>query len=299
MKKILTIKILIILLFTLRGYGQNYKKIIPSLPETTHDSIIFQHCIDSITKYVYLDSRKIKPYMEAAEEILKNESALTSRHKLDFDIQRIYNEYNYNNNLGVLKIIESNREMVKADGILKSQKKQFKYLEGYTLLTLGEIDNAQEIFYELLDIATANKDTSLMMQSLSSLGKVFSEQGDFANAEKYSLDYYALIPQNKLTHKATFYIELVQLYFDNKQYDKADFYNKKALNLADSLDLVDFHIDFLLQKVSICLVKDDVAQAKAAYRKARDIEKNIGNSHYLKRCMIAYATILNMSLIHI
>lgn len=292
MRKTLTILFLLILLYSSPCNCQNYNNIISTISESTHDTTIFQHCIDSISKYVYIDSRKIKPYMDAAEEILSKESDLPSRLKLDLIIQRIYNQYNYDDNLGIFQIIENNREMLELEGIPTKQKNHFKYLEGYTLMTLGEIDNAQEIFYELLDIAIENKDTSLMMQSISSLGKLYGQQDDYTNAEKYLLEFSSLIPAKKTSHRATYYIELVQLYIDSKQYDKAEFYNELALKYADSTDLVDIQIDYLLQKVEICLIKENPAKAVKAYEKAKEIEKNIGNPNYLKRCRLAYAKIL-------
>ncbi len=280
------------LLYVLPSYGQTYDNIISTISENTPDSTVFQHCIDSIAKYVYLDSRKMKPYMDAAEEMLSNESELPNRQRLEYVIQLIYDEYNYNNSLGVFKIIESNREMLKLEGIPQKQKNQFKFLEAYSLLTLGQIDDAQEVFYELLNIATVNKDTSLMIQSLSSLGKLFGEQGDIENAEKYSFQFFELIPENKTTHKATYYSELVQFYIDSELYDKAQHYNQVALQLADSLDLMDLQLDFLLQSVYISLEKDNPALANKSYQEARKVQEILDNPNYLMRCRIAYANIL-------
>lgn len=280
-------------MFVLPSYGQTYSHIISNVTENTEDSIVFQHCIDSIAKYVYLDSRKIKPYMDLAEDLISNESKLSNRQLLDFEFQRIYNEYNYNNTLGVYKIIERNRDKLNLNGITQKQKNHFNYLDAYTLLTLGEVDSAQEKFYELLDFASQNKDTSLMLQNLSSLGRLLGLQGDTENAEQFFFKFNALIPKHKTTHRAAFYSELIQLYIGSRQYDKAEQYNELALEFADSLNLVDLQVDFLLQKVSISLEKGNPTLAIDAYKEARKIAETIDNQNYLERCMIAYARILD------
>ncbi len=292
MKKYLLFNILFIMLLAISGNCQNYIDIIKSADKNTPDSIILQNCIDSISKYVYLDSRRITPFMEASEKLINEGSDIPNRLRLDYVIQQIYNEYNYNNNLGIFELIESNKAMLSLDGLSIKQINNFKYLEAYTLLSLGEVDDAQEIFYELYEISKETRDTSLMLQTLSSLGSLFEQQGEFVNAEKYYFDFINLLPPNKGTHKANFYIDLVQLYIESKQYEKAEKYNSIALKLADSLELVDLQIDFLLQKATINLETNKPNLARESYYKARNIQERIGNSNYLKKCLITYANIL-------
>ena len=189
MMKALNLSILVIFLIATPCYGQIYSDIISTSNENTHDSVIFQHCLDSIKKYVNLDSRKIKPYIAVCEEMLSGQAELSDRHRFSYVIERIYIEYDKDNLLGVLEIIEDNRKMLDWEGVLPQQKSEFTFTEGFSLLLLGEVEDAQKTFYELLDGAKAEQDTTLMLQSLFSLGKLFRMQNDFVNAEKYSLKY--------------------------------------------------------------------------------------------------------------
>lgn len=292
MKKASLLSFLFILLLVKHSNGQNYSSIIFTASENTADSVIFQNCLDSIIKYVYLDSRKIEPYTKICDQMLNQPTELSNRHRFEYVIQRIYNEFNYKNILGVLEIIETNRKMLDEEGVLPEQKNQFKYLNGYTLLLIGEVGTAQEVFFELLDHAKEKRDSSLMMQSMSSLGKLFGMQNDFVSGEKYTLEFLKLIPEDKPVHKVNGYFELIRLYLESKQIDKAEYYNQVALHLVDSLSLVDFQVDFLLQKVSISLEKDKPDIAMDAYRKASMVANEIGNPNYQQLCKLSYAEIL-------
>jgi len=230
--------------------AQSYKNIISTSSENTPDSTIFQNCLDSIQKYVYLDSRKIKPYIALCEEMLANGKELSNRHRLDYVIQIIYDEFNYNNYLGIVKIIEDNRKMLDMEGVLYSQKTLFNYLDGYTSLVLGEIESAQSTFQGMLDVAKTENDTIVMLQAHNSLGKLLTEQGDFDNAEKHLLEFYKMIPLNKQLHRTKANIELVDLYFKKNQTDKVQYYNEIGLHEADSLNAFDLKLEFLLNKVN-------------------------------------------------
>lgn len=290
MKKLLAFICFLLLVNT--SYSQNYSNIISGTNENTADSVIFQHCIDSIEKYVYLDSRKIEPYFDVCKQMLEHGAELSNRHRFDYIMQTIYNEYNYNNTLGVLQIIESNREMLSWDDVLPVQKNGFKYLTGYTLLSMGEVESAQEIFYELLEIGTQKKDTSLLVQSLGALGKLFIAQNEFDDAEKYTLEFIKTIPDDLHLHKVNAYVDLIDLYIKSKQVGKAENYNNLSLHLVDSLDLKDLKVDFLLQKVTINLEKGKVDIALNTHKEALAAAKAIGNPIYEQECVLSYADIL-------
>jgi len=224
--------------------------------------------------------------------MLEGESVVSNRLRFAYVLERIYNEYNYDNIFGILKIIENNRKMLDWDGVLPEQKHQFIYLEGYNLMSMGEVDDAQKMFYELLDIANVKNDTSLMLQSLKSLGELFTNQNDFVNAEKYSLRYLKLLPEDEPLHKAIFYVDLVNVYLKSKQLNKAEYYNQEALELVNANGFVDIQVDFLLHKISINLEKRKPDVALDAYREASELAESIGNDYYQKRCKLSYAEIL-------
>ena len=292
MKIAIKISLFFVMLCASPCFGQNYSDLISTASEETPDSVIFDHCLDSISKYVYLDSRKIKPYTSACEEMLTDSTELSNRHRLEYVIQRIYIEYNYDNTFGALEIIETNRKMLELEGIRPVLKNRFKYLQGYTLLLIGETESAQDCFYELLDFAKTNRDTSLMAQSVGSLGKLFGMQKDYENAEKYALEFLELIPDKKPVHKVNGYVELISLYLENESIDKAEYYSEIALKLADSLNLVEFQVELLLNSVSVNIHRENAKVALEKYRKAYDIAEKTGNRNSQKLCKQSYAEIL-------
>lgn len=293
MRKLISLSLLFTLLSISYCYGNSYFSTFPHLPENTPDSIIFQHCVDSIRKYVYVDSRKIKPYQSICQEILANKGDHLSKNlQLKFVIQQIYDQYNHNNMLGAVELIKNNQNIAESSGISKSQKNQFNYLNGYTLLVLGETEDAQTIFYELLDFAQQESDTSSMMQSLSALGKLFADQNDFNKAEKYYLNFHQIIPKDHFTHKVNAAVEMVELYLEHGQIEKAKYHNEKALALADSLNIIDLKIDLLLHKISISLLEKKLLLAIETHRKATIIAEKMNNTFYQQICKKNYAHIL-------
>lgn len=292
MKKKIGFCIIITIFSIVQCLAQSNNNIIFPNTENTPDSIIFQNCIDSIDKYVYLDSRKIKPYVLLCEEMIRDQKELPNSHRLEFVIQCIYNEYNYNDYFGAFKLIETNRKLLDLEGILPSQKNQYKYLDGHTAMVLGEIGNAQRIFYELLEMAQENNNVPVILQSMSSLGKVFSEQNDFDNAEKYFLEYEKIIPDSSQLNKINNHISLVRLYLKNDKIDKAEYYNEMALKVSESLNALDFRLDILLLKIAISIEKGRVDIAKEAHKEASVIAEKMDNYSYQQLCKTNYAEIL-------
>lgn len=75
-----------------------------------------------------MDSRKIKPYMKVCNEMLKHNSELSNRHRFAYIFECIFNEFNHNNSLGILQMIEDNRKMLDWEGVIPKQRNQIKYL---------------------------------------------------------------------------------------------------------------------------------------------------------------------------
>ncbi len=291
MKKINLILILICFIGSF-CFGQSYTSLITTSNENTADSVIFQHCLDSISKYVYLDSRKIKPYKAICEQMLANNSALTNRHRLGFVIECIYDQYNSGNSMGAFKIIETNKKLLDQDDVLTAQKTQLKYLEGFTLLELGESEDAQRRFYDLLAFAQANKDTTTIVQVSYSLGLLFTYQNEFENAEKYFTSCSNLIPPHKVSYRLNTNLEIVKMYIKSGQIDKAQYHNKISLHLTDSLNNPDLKLDFLLLQVDIDLEKGHPERTHEVHKEATMIAKKMGIPFYRQKCLRSYAKIL-------
>lgn len=262
--------------------------------ENIPDSTLFNNYLDSIEKYVYQDSRKMIKYKLLCEEMISSGKELSNANRFEFVIQSIYYQYTQDNTLEAFRIIETNKKMLDLDGISHSQKQGFKYLDGYTSMILGNIDIAQATFYQLMAKALEKKDTSSLFQALNSLGETYERQQDYDNAEKYYLDSYHLIKkmENRENSKIHVFLILTNLYLNKDDLSNAEYYNSFALNLADSLKVLDFKFDLLLQKVDLLIKKKQVLSAEKTYQEAFSLAKEMNNSHYFNVCNKTYAKIL-------
>ena len=136
-KNLYIISILLLVINPLFSQIQNDKE---SNLETLPDSLVFQNYIDSISKYVYRDSRKIEDYVSLCQTMITSGKELSNANRLDFVLNKTYYQYTLDNTLKVVEIIETNRSMLELKGISYKQKKNFKYLDGYTSMVLGNIN---------------------------------------------------------------------------------------------------------------------------------------------------------------
>ena len=292
MKSLIVSLVLIISFGLSPAFGQG-TDIITTATEETPDSTLFNNCLDSIEKYVYLDSRKIKPYVSLADELLRKSEIISSRQHLDYVMLMIYNEFNYAHHLGIAKMILDNSYLLSAPGITKSQRRQFKYLDGFTSMMLGDLEKAQVTFYDMLETAKIENDTSSLLQALASLGTTFTKANDYVNAENYYKEYLALIPSNRPSLRLSGYVDMVDAFIANRDFSNAEKYSELGLSVADSLKAKDFKVELLLDKIKINIEQKAYGVAARTYAEANSLALEMENASYEQNCKALYGQLLH------
>lgn len=293
MKKYLFTTILFVFFISNLVCGKSLTKI-DSKEGNSPDSLVFQTYLDSIEKYVYMDSRKILEYVTLCEEMITEDKSLSNTNRLNFVIQNIYYQYTLDSLLEISRLIETNRKMLELSGIPNSIKKNFQYLDGFTSKVLGDQESAQKIFYQLLEDAIENNDTSTIYRSLHFLGTIYLDQKDYEKAEEYLLRSYELakVLRKTVSTKIHPILDLVDLYIEKGELENASYFNEIGLQMSDSLNLLDFKFDFMLNKVIILEKKNEISLAKNAYDKCLAHATLMNNSYYLRGCKEILASIL-------
>lgn len=289
-----TIHIISILLFVIHPLFSQTQDKKEFILETAPDSIVFKNYNDSIAKYVYRDSRRIDEYLSLCEDMITHDKELSNANRLDFVLNKIYYQYTLDNTLKVVELIETNKGMLELKGISYKQKKNFKYLDGYTSMVLGNLEAAQTTYYELLNESLDQKDSSITFQALYALGEIYLTQKEYNTAEKYFLDAYELIKKigKNSGNRVHVYIELVKLYIKKEDFIKAQNFNEIGIHLSDSLKMLDFKFDFLLNQVDILIQRNKIIAARDAYNQSLTFAMKMENSSYEKKCKEEYLQLL-------
>ncbi len=290
--------ILLFTLFTLSNsslIAQSVKGNHSAFTENTHDSTRFEMFVDSITTYIYVDNQKVKEYFQKCEHLIKNGLDISSKLKVKYIVYKVYDELGKENQLKSYELLKDNRHLLDNAGVTIKQKNQFKYLEGYTQMVLGDFEFAQNAYHELLKYGELHKDTVVTIQALYSLGQLFSIQKDFEKAEQYYLREYDIeVARNKRgPRSAQIILELINLYIESKQLEKASHYVEQGLEVVNEFNAKDLKVDMLRFKGEIAIENGDIATAQTAYNKAALMAYELENNTSLKYCKKLKAKIYN------
>lgn len=257
--------------------------------ENANEQDKFQMYVDTIYKYLYLNTDTVDHYFQACQDIIEKKVPLSDSSLFAYIIQEIYYAHVKENALAAFKIITKHEHLLEATVIPEELKNNFIYIRGFTYMALGDLDFAQKSFYQLIDNGEKQRDTSQILKGLFSLGQLLNDERDLVGATEcfdrlLSLDKSHMKP----TTVPLINIELSEVYHKSKEIEK-------ALDLIDSslvlLEEQKMHVlkpDFLLLKGEIVLEKKDYqlawkmqAEAEALAKKNQDLT-NIGNSAEFK-----------------
>jgi len=241
--------------------------------ESTRDSTKFNAFLQIIFDNNLFNSPISIEYLEKCQKLLDNGAAIPNKYLLEYALARATFEQNNNEEIKSYQILKEAKELANAPDVSNQLRNQYKYIEAYTLMILGDYEVAQKSYYELLEESKENKDTISMVDALFSLGQLFSLKEDYSSAQKYFLRIY----QMKMDaggikgYDIQLYSEIIGLYLQMENFEKAEMYNNDALAIVDSSIVSELKLEFLLFQVDIELEKSNITAAKKAYQAAKDL----------------------------
>lgn len=265
----------------------------PSFTENTPDTTLFQAYLDTIKQNLYINGETVNKYVKKCEALLATDIVLSDKQQFEYVIQMIYVEVTNGEVLAAFKILKDNKEQSKQINLPRNLRNTFDYMEGYVHMMLDDFEFAQHAYYRLLERGRVNKDTMSILQSMYSLGQLFSFKEDYANAEKFLMDAWDLqkkYPGKKRWQPQTI-LELIRIYMDGEQYEKATVLTKQGALLLDSLKIVDLKVDFALMKGYLALEQNELKVAWATYLETREMSQQLENPLMQEHCEFLKAAI--------
>ncbi|PHN02767.1 hypothetical protein CRP01_30760 [Flavilitoribacter nigricans DSM 23189 = NBRC 102662] len=229
----------------------------------------FSIYLDSIDKYVYGNLEITQLALDECRKILDQKQAIPDSTVFKYILYSIYFEYSKASPLGAFQIIVDSESIRNSEGITDSQIRTFNYLESFTYMSLGDLEAAQNAYYEGIELGKAAKDTGSVVSNLYSLGQLFDQEGYFEEAihcYQQVVDYskvYAIRPATL----ALTYNELVETYTDMKVYDQALLALREAFGIMDAHELNILRSDALLLEGNIYLAQGKLDAADTIYNK--------------------------------
>lgn len=293
MKKAIWIVLLFQVLFAPIIFCQEDNNTIVFL-ENTPDSTKFRMHLDSIYKYSYQNHSILKSHIDECKILLANGLQISKDDQLSFAIKLTDFELNQFQYSKAYQILKDNKYLIEDEEVSMKQKNEYFYTEGYILMHLGDLEFAQKAYYKLLNYGEREKDTFLMIQSLYSLGQLFASEEDFENGEKYFLQTNKLEVsyfKDKIDYTQT-YIELADLYFEKKDYEKASYYNKIGLEATGEYQK-SLKLAFILNQGEIALKKNNILSAQKYFDQAYQIAIEFKSKADVESCLYFQANLFN------
>ncbi len=271
----------------------NFKQSLYYAKEVGTDSLIARRYSDIGVVYDYLGAydKSTENYYKALE-IFEREGDLLA-------VSKIYN------NLGV---INQNREQ-KKDALefyekslkIKKDVKADEVLVASSYVNIGSVyedledeNNSLKFYYKALKIFDSKKSKKYISLVLGNVASVKLNAGDIDSSDYYIAKAISINKSidNRLGLVLNYYIK-GKLFFYKKQTDSAIFYNKKALKLADTLNVVSEKSKVLLELVKLYKEKKDYKNAFLFYEKlsiAKDSLNSKDANDKIETLRIVYET---------
>ncbi len=262
--------------------------------EFTADSIKFKAYLNKIYDNNYFNNPVVVEYIEKCQKLLDNKADISNNNLLDFELAKITYEQNDNKYIKSYQMLKDAKYLLNSPDISKFLRNEFIYIEGFTLMTLGDYESAQETYYKLLEEGKKTNEKILVSQAIFSLGQLYLIKKDYARAQEYYLQYY----QMKVDaggfkgYDFQIYPEIIDAYIKMKDFDNAEKYNNEVLAMIDTTLLADLKPTLLLFKVEIELERSNITEAKKAYKEAFTIASKTKDQLQLDFCKSQKASIL-------
>lgn len=269
MRGISFIVICIAILFSNKLISQSDYSFEGIFTEYTTEQQKFSIYLDSIDKYLYRDINITSLAFEECEKIIKQGTALSKSQLFDYKLSKIYHELNNQNPLAAYELVlDSEVYLSNSDKIPPKDITNYKYIKGYTLMTIGDYEAAQKIFYDNIELGRLANDTLIMISNLYSLGQLYSYDNDNQAAIKCFLQNieYLKVTKSRPTTIALNDFELCESYYESKDYDKAlRVINRAFRNYLEKEKMNVLMTDFLFIKGDIYLAQNKIDSAQYVY----------------------------------
>ena len=224
--------------------------------------------LDTIDKYIYRDVKLTEKAIADAEAIVSESSQLSNSQIIKFVLEKVLFALNKDDVVNSYKIIKENEYLLNDESVNHELEGRFNYLNGFTHMAVGDIASAQKIYYDISKSALERKDTSLFVSSQYSLGQLYADEKDYQSAKKIYLALFEIIQvfKERPSTIVLMNLELCEVYFNLKEYDKALEIIEHGLTLLENEKIDRLRPDFLLLKGEIALKKNDLNTAKAIYQ---------------------------------
>lgn len=229
----------------------------------------FSIYLDSIDKYVYRNLEITQTALDECRKILDQGSPIPDSIVFNYVIYSIYFEYSKADPLGAFQIIIDSEDIQNSPEVSNDQIRRFNYLKSFTYMSLGDLEAAQNAYYEGIELAKVAKDTGSIVSNLYSLGQLFDDGGFFEEAVNC---YQQVIGYNKEfairpSTLALTYNELVETYTDTEDYAQALEALQMAYGILEKNDLEILKSDALMLEGNIYLAQRKLDAADTVYQK--------------------------------
>jgi len=248
------------------------------------DSTIFQSHLDSIYKYLYSDFNIVGKHLEQCKTIISKESAIPFIMKRDFIYHNVLHERNLRNYVKAYQILNDNRSILFSEEVNISAINQTRLAEGYILYNLGDVEQAQKIYLDLIEWSQDNNNRYIYLSGLYYLAQIQSSVKNYSDAEKNFLKVYELEQEDSILldeHLTTLY-ELSSLYLNLNNYKKADEFNNLGLAMAKELKNSVFIFEFQNFMALIAIKKEQFASANQFINKNQPLSEKLVVVRYLE-----------------
>ncbi len=265
-----------------------------SLLENTINLDRFQEYVDSIERYLYLDTDSVDMYFDNCEYILQQNIPLPDSSLFDYAIQEIYYAHAKDEALVAFQIIKANEHFLEIEEIPQRLKNTFTYMKGFTLMALGDLASAQKIYYKIIDRGEQQRDTSILVQGLYSLGQLLSDEEDFDDAINYFNRILSFDDSNiSAGTRSLVNLELSDIYFRAKQPEKALELLDSTLVFLEEEQIMILKPDFLLLKGEIALETKNHQLAWELYEEANALAHKNQDPINIRKSALVKAQILS------
>ena len=231
--------------------------------------------LDSIDKYLYRNVDISKQVLGAVEKILVDDVAgIDDSLSFAYTINKALYQHNMRDPLGAYKTLLDYNEIRSTEEFSSKEKLRFGYLEAYTFMELGDLEAAQNQFYNNITISKLEKDTSAIISNLYSLGQLFSDTKLYSDAEECYKELFELDKEYVIrpSTRVLLHIEMAENLIGSQQFQRALTYVDKGQALAKSNELNVLEIQLLFLKIDILLEQNKTKEAQEILAKIRKHE---------------------------